>query len=456
MKLPIPAILAVLMIVTSGTNAQNDKHSGLSMDDDATTQPAWNTLQEPRRTAFQRNDGSAFEEMIDAWARAGLRGAFGECSWSDIPSRTISDLVPRLMDRENAAHWIDYGWILIVHVEDDDHAEHAFKRALESDPNAQEAIDAARGDAASQRADRAETARLTEDARLSFITPEAKPWPTTPWPNIPPMEISRLDRAVRDQLQQIARVGALSPDIVETDRFLIAFDGLEVERVMNLADVLEDAYYRMDDLLRPPQTLDVFPAKVMVVVTNDRDRFLLLESQLYDHLPADNVHARCHCDGRLVSIIIEARPRETETWFEAARQVCFAYLHGYGSPVRLPAWANEGLATWIAVEMDQRSSLASSIRAESIDLTRTARKATEELLALSYGDTENFIKAERSVGGLGYLMIDLMEFRQRGSVRTFVQAVKSGREIRHAVRQSMGMSWNQLMAELFAHYRVNN
>ena len=133
----------------------------------------------------------------------------------------------------------------------------------------------------------------------------------------------------------------------------------------------------------------------------------------------------------------------------AAQQVVHAYMHRFHAPMRLPVWANRGLADYLATTVAPGES-AERRRREALEYIRTGG---DPAVVLNAGWTDPWPPTATAVGAL---MIELMVNQRPEGFRRWVIAVKSGKDWKTALAEDYGIR-QKLLLEIFTqYYRVND
>jgi hypothetical protein len=125
-------------------------------------------------------------------------------------------------------------------------------------------------------------------------------------------------------------------------------------------------------------------------------------------------------------------------------------MHRFRSPKRLPVWANEGLAEYVASRFAPRAADAERRRSEALDYIRNGGN-----LATIFGAgwSDPWPPVGAAVGGL---MTSLMINQQAERYRRWVVAVKKGTDWTKALTESYGVSLEPLVDTFTQYYRVND
>src|SRR5262245_35718922 len=178
-------------------------------------------LDEPRYVRFQTADGGAVSGELTAWDAQGFDGSFGHRAWKELVAADAWRLYVTVMDRGDAAQWVDLGRALLDAPQGDTWADRAFRKAIELDKSMETRVQDARAEA---RRRRDETRQAADAQRLRTQTPEAGAWPATTWaPQGPAIRQAALE-ALRAEVPAMLSRSGIALEVVETEHFLVYAD----------------------------------------------------------------------------------------------------------------------------------------------------------------------------------------------------------------------------------------
>ena len=435
MRHSVPAILAVLAFW-------------------GTTPPADATpLERPMYVEFRLRDGDALRGKATDWDERGLEGDFGRREWTDLIPADVFSLRRRFIDRTDVSSWIDLGEMLLAIDGGAEHAEKAFAYAKHLDASCGPAVEAARGRAAFRLTQAAEAAAAADAARLRTGTPEAGPWPSTPWPIATADEQATATLEARDAAAAMLRDVNVAVPLIPSRHFLLYTD-LDATEALKWALQLDKAYGRLVELLNLPPDRMQFAGNPVVFVLSDWDAYSLLEATHFHQLVAPRDTGITHYDDARIVVNVHRDADRTNLPPELLRQITLACLHRLYAPTRLPAWANEGLATWIAEDVDVNSLVEVDDRVRAIRFIRAGGDVAAAL-ATPYDDPKWRDKRDH-VSALGYLLVDLMIRERPDRFARWVAAVKTGTDWREALKTAYGATADELLSVFVQYYRVND
>jgi hypothetical protein len=346
---------------------------------------------------------------------------------------------------------VDLGRTLLLAEGGDSWAERAFRRALRLDATAADEIRAARDAARDAGRRREQLERTTEDQRLRTRSPEAGSFSATPWPRLSPAERQEAVLTLEDDARQYLRPASVQLEPVRTDRFLVYGDGPPLE-VARLATRLEATSARLAGLLGVDEKRNFFQGKAVVFFFSDHDRFRLVEVESFGHLVPRGVSGICHPDGPKVFLNFRTRTGGGIPARTVAHELVHGYMHRFRSPRRLPPWANEGLADYVAAqvadsaEMDER-------RARGLRFIREGGDVNT-LIDRRYEDDRT--EPDEVTAMVGMLLVELMINQRPQAFGPWVDAVKYGKDWEAALAEDYGVPRAPLLETFVQYFRVND
>ena len=406
-------------------------------------------LAEPRFVRFELTDGAKVGGEMTAWDLDGFEGAFGRRSWSELVTRDVWRLYVAVMNQSDACQWVDLGGLLLAIPDGGSWAQRAFRRAVHLDQSTASRIEAVRAEALQAQARRDDLDRTAEEHRLHTRTPEARDWPAEAWPPMGPDERVAALAQMKSDGTQILRQGGLQMAPLETDHFLVYADLPSIE-VARLANRLESVHEIMDELFGADVAGNRFWGKAVVLYFTDSDRFRLVEAESFDQLVDRDVLGICQPVGAKVFINLTGDAASDGFSAALARAVAHGFMHRFRSPKRLPVWANEGLAEYVASRTVPGAADAERRRSEALIYIRNGGDLAAVFDA---GWTDPWPPVGTAVGGL---MTELMINQQAQRFRRWVIAVKQGTDWTKALADSYGVPLPLLVDTFRQYYRVNN
>jgi hypothetical protein len=406
----------------------------------------------PLRVAFRLSDGVRLSGHLTAWSDEFFDGSFGRRRWTELMSADAETILRQLIDAEAAPDWVLVGEIMLE-LQDERRAERAFRRALDVDGEASPLIDEARARVEKRRAEREAQQKIIEAQRLRTMTPEGLDWPVTHWPALSVAEQQAALAAVRGEADRILEEAGTPLSPVNSQFFLVYSD-LDRRETAQWARRLDLLYRQLSRLLYWPEQQSIFRGKAVVFIFKDRDLFRLVEAQAFDHLTPRSVGAIMHPRDQLVFINTHFLADERAFGAALLRQATYAFMHCYITPRRLPAWANDGLADYMAATLLQDSIIDEKRRPLALRFVRSGGNVGS-LLELTYRDAA--WPGRDEIGpAVGHLMVELMILQHQARFVGWIASVKSGKPWEEALQQDYGMAKGPLIGLFTQYYTVND
>ncbi len=417
-------------------------------------------LTKPLPVRFQLADGVRVTGTMSAWDADGFDGTFGRRLWVELVADDVWKLYRLVVDPEEAGEWVNLGRVLLQTADGVSWAERAFRRAVDLDPSAAAGIDAARREAAEAQRVARERAEAIAAERLKTRTPEADAWPAHPWPKLTADEQDAATEVLKtDAREMLGRAGLLIEPI-ETPDFLVYGD-IERLEAARWAIRLDAVAARLRRLTRLAEDRPIFWGKAVVFIFGDQDRFRLLEVESFGQLVSRQRVGICHPEGPKVFLNF-FRAQDQDLFFTAlVHELVHGFMHRYHTPRRLPAWANEGLAEYVAAAVVDEGSLESTIhearRRQGLSFIRSGAQV-ETVLDLAYnGDPAGTWPGPGGIGeAVTPLLIELMIGQQPQRFVGWIQAVKAGKEWEAALAEDFGVPRAKLVDTFVRYFTVND
>ena len=198
----------------------------------------------------------------------------------------------------------------------------------------------------------------------------------------------------------------------------------------------------------------IFWGKAVIFVFNDRERFRLVEAQSFQSFVADWVDGICHPLGPQVFVSFYRQPRTEVFGAVLIHETTHGFMHRYRTPMRLPTWANEGIADYMASILFETSTVDLVRRRPG---TRWIRRGGDvnDVLDMSYAD--GTWPGENEIGyAVGYLLVDLMIKDRPREFAAWVNAIKAGKDWEVALVEDYGVTRAELVAAATQYFKVND
>ncbi len=265
---------------------------------------------------------------------------------------------------------------------------------------------------------------------------EAKKNNVAVWPELSTAEHKTAEKEVRRQIDKImARFPGTS--LRETHEFLVVSD-MPGEAVAPYANSLDQMYDMMCQLYGIKKGAAVWKGKCPIVAFLREVEFAQFEAEFFQKTDLGSAQGLCHSssDG---DVLIACYCGNSPEYFGQVlvHETSHGFIHRYRTMARLPSWANEGMAEWIAQSLVNYQG-------------GVVRKRQLARQAIAQGHTLGGMFDERQITPLQYGMAtDLTDFMIRQDRRRYadwVNGMKAGKSWEFSLKDSYGVTPVQLLS----------
>ena len=314
----------------------------------------------PFRAPIAFLDGGREIVRISALTESGLLCTDGAeektVEWNDIRAKSAFDAMRRAADRDNAEDWL---WIGVKMLERDESglAERAFKAAARANTSAQQRADRALALHASDGDPRAvlggnsdkngtgvapapstngrDDAREGDDRRPDHL-----------WPVLSDEAQSRAIVESREWASKKLRTAGVTLRSHESDHYILHTSG-GVNFADRLLRALENMHGELKDTFLIPEDTIMYHGKCAVFILDSQQAFVDFEDRVYNN-DAEGFGGFFHPTSTFCAVVSYVMPNPSEMESLLVHETTHAFMHRYKSRYRLPTWANEGLADFMA------------------------------------------------------------------------------------------------------------
>ena len=463
----IPAILAVAATIVSLLNplsserGMQDSDAPPARDGGAADSSVFDQdpfeisqvdLDEPIRIRFRLADGARVQGELKSWHGDGFDGTFGRRRWLDLHPDDLWPMYVRVMNRESAHHWANLGRLMLLTEGQEKNAERAFRQTLRLDENAAPIVEWARDSAAEAIRREEELKREIEEETLKTESPEARGWQARPWPVLTEYQQQAALREMRDDATDILDKAGISMTLMESQYFLFYSDMPRLEAA-KWARQLDAMYGRMAKIFGLEEGANIFWGKAVIFVFQERDRFRVVEAQAFNYLVPRWVDGVSHFNGPKVFVSFHRKQVDREFAAVLVHETAHGFMHRFTSPARLPVWANEGFAEWLAATTFDGSPVDEFRRWQALEFVRNGGNVNE-ILGWTY---EQGWPGPDNLGyAVGYLLVWLMIKDQPYKFGNWVKAIKNGEPWEEALAKEFGTARAQLVDVFVRYFKVND
>jgi hypothetical protein len=411
-------------------------------------------LAEPLPVRFELADGVRVTGTMTAWDARGFDGSFGPRRWTELAVEDTWRLYRRVMDESSAVEWVGLGAALLRMPKGNEWAERAFRQAMRLDEAMGPAIEEVRAEAAESARLDEELRRAIEAEKLRTTSPEAEPWGADAWPELSSADSMSAAATMRGDADRYLAAAGMALNPLETEYFIFYSD-LPRANMARWAGQLDAMYRRLAAILSLPAGQNLFWGKAVIFVFSERDRFRLMEAAAFNQLVPQSVDGMCHPIGPKVFINFH-RYTSDDRGFAAilVHETVHGFMHRYRTPRRLPTWANEGFADYLAAVSFEDSPIDSMRRRKGLDYLRSGQ-SLDRILGMQYGDG-TWPGPDRLGYSVSYLVVRLMVEDRPRKFGDWVNAIKAGKEWIRALEEDYGVTVETLVETCARYYAVND
>ncbi|MFM7260406.1 MAG: hypothetical protein ACKO3W_07360 [bacterium] len=310
---------------------------------------------------------------LRAWSGDGLEGTCGTFRWEDLKPGSVIAVLKACVPAKDGRAAADAAAIALA-LPESGAAGRSMVDWARRQGATPESMDAARMEADRLRAAREERARKAEVARLSAISPEAPPFPSTAWKELDPTAFDEASaRNIEVARAMLAKAGA-SGTLHESPQIALLVESGD-PAFRNDAAKLEAFYMRWSEDLGRVGAPVKPQGKIPVILAGDRDRWRLLVAAAGGIDPAryPDVLVLYPPDAAGVAqpvVLVAPNSDRALQAYHASVGVARAMLHWARTAERGPPWLNEGLPRVMAEIQTPMAAMDESLRRDGLVAVR--------------------------------------------------------------------------------------
>lgn len=373
-----------------------------------------------------------------------------EIAWGSLTSRSAYDARRRLIDRRSAHGWVLLA-LLMESMGDEDLASRALtvaaRFAEEPELAARAGREAERAGADVPAAVAAALAGDSGDAEPETAErrPSRRPERTAEggaiprWPDLTASQLAEATAWLKQDVAEKTRIADVELDLVETEHFLLYTDlsGAETRR---WAGKLDEMYATLLRTLAMPADAELFNGKCVIFIFRLREDFVRFEREAMGVPNAERAAGLCHFRGPNVYVSF-FRGRDAARFNSVLiHETVHAFMYRYRSPARLPTWADEGLADYVAGYLTPNSDEPRRHWQHVRDFLRTGGDPIE-IMNQSYIDGSWFTEDSYPVS---HMLVRFMLKHRAPAFKEWIDAVKAGEDWNDSLASSFGVSREDL------------
>ena len=429
--------------------------------------------------------GEALKGAISKWDFSGIDGTFGHVPWGKFKPDDANRLCRKLMDWKDGLQYIQLARMLFLLEGADKIAEVALRDAIKRDRTLDSNVQQLRVEVAEHRRKIVEDRRIAaeKDFQAKTVgatsTPKKNPTPR-PQPESVPGDAPRAQPesvpsdAPRAQPWSVAtdaqRAEALTDMKADADRWLqqvnlrytfveakywVLYADMPIDQAKNLALRMDDMYETVAKMFALPVGLNIFHGKAVVIVSATEAHYRAIEMAAFNSMPPPGAIGLCHMVGP--KVVVTAYKSEDANRFMATlvHEASHGFMHRYGSPLRLPSWADEGYAEYLAAESFPDSTTKGDRKPQGLQWIRSGTHDVLDVIQMNYEDG-SWPGADAIGYAIGYLTVDYLMQTNGQAVGEWVKDVKSGIPWEEAFKNRFGWNVKQLSQAVKVRYRARD
>ena len=387
------------------------------------------TVATPLALRVRTVDGTRVDGSITSWDADGCEGSFGRVAWADLPAVEVNRTLRRILDLSDPRQMVLLGRALLSAEDGQSMGDSTLRQAVQKDGGLRQAADEA-------RAQGVELRRMAGERRVRAALPRAiegsgvEPWPVA-------TDATRADALAESKAEAERALREVNArwTPVESEYWVIYAD-LTRGDAQELGRRMDNMYRKVAEMFALPKGLNLFHGKGVCIVSADEDRFRAIEQAAFGLMPPPGCVGLCHMIGPRVIVNAWRSPDDDAFMATLVHEATHGVMHRYGTPVKLPLWAEEGFAEYVA---------AHSFDSSPVDAGR--RRQWERFVA-SGGDTLPYFHTDGHDGlwpgpgavgySIGYLTVSLMIEQKGAAFGEWVKDVKAGMPWEEALKRRFG------------------
>ncbi len=403
--------------------------------------------------------GQELRCVVIAWSGDGFEGGCGTRYWEDLTSKNalalLRECVGTKKDAAAAADAAAIVWSLPDATQEGKLVSEWAKRKGATVPQ----LEAARKEAESLKAKRIERARLSDSAKLAGLSPEAAAFPTTAWVGLTAAEFATVSAEMLEAARTALSKAGSSGTLHETsDIALLAESGDDGLR--DIAVHLQTLVDRWKAVLTEAGLAPTLQGRIPVIIVSDRDRWRLLvaaaagrDSQQYPEVITIYTSLTPSAPPRAMVLVAPSSDQLMQRYC-ASVGVARAILHYCQTPVRPPAWLNEGLPRVMAEVATPLAGMDETLRGPALRALRNGGRF-DSIVAASYSDAR-WTKDAALSQSLAYVLTRWMYERHPRALFQFAKGAVGNDPPEVRFRKRFGVTIEAATQEALRWFQVND
>lgn len=378
-------------------------------------------------------------------------GAVEAIAWNSLEPRGAFELGRRLIDRKRSDHWTWLGAVMLESGESE-LAARAFDPALRLDADLVEQIREARRLArrgldpheafAEEAPDDA-----SDDPRTDEPLPAGEPDDGSRrgvegpyvWPPLSDEELETHTERLKERCEELQEVADVSLRLHETGLFLFYSD-LSPGEMQRWSRELDKMYDTLLVTLEIEKGAKLFQGKGVIFVFRERNDFINFERRAFGNPNGARAGGVNHqISGDTFTVFYK---HSNEQLFNSVliHETVHAFMYRYRSSARLPTWANEGLADFIAGHLVRFSNEPSQHWQDARNFVARGGDVGR-VLELNYRDGSWPTDTSYQVS---HMLVRFMLKHKPRAFKLWIDAIKEGAEWRLALEEQFNVTPDRL------------
>ncbi|MFM7809126.1 MAG: hypothetical protein ACKPEA_14550 [Planctomycetota bacterium] len=390
---------------------------------------------------MKRVDGTTVSGTVSGFDADGCEGAFGRVDWADMPAAEVNRALRRVLDLGKADQMVLLGRALMSAEDGETMGDSMLRQAVKRDASVQEAADAA-------RAQGVELRRMAAERRVRSALPQAREGSgVQAWPVATDEQRAAALAETKAEAEKALREVNARWTPVESEYWVVYAD-LTRGDAQELGQRMDNMYRRVAEMFALPKGLNLFHGKGVCIVSADENRFRAIEQAAFGMMPPPGCVGLCHMIGPRVLVNAWRSPDDDMFIATLVHEATHGIMHRYGTPVRLPMWAEEGYAEYVAANSFASSPVDRGRRDWGLKFIRDGNATAP------YFEGDSAWPGPNAIGySIGYMTVDLMIRKKDHLFGEWVKDVKTGVPWEQALKARFGMNAAELAAAVESFYR---
>jgi hypothetical protein len=384
--------------------------------------------------------------------------------WDELDARTAYAVRKTLIDPKDPVAHVELGRAMLGVEGGKEWSEKAFAIALRFDPTLKKTVDEIKKDAAETPAP-PKTKKNDDDDDKEGSKPPGGKGPEEVMARAGPETIGGVEdkfwgalsddeqQAAVDELKEFAeqtrqKMKKSNLALSETKYFLFYSD-LPAQEAKNWSGLLDRMYAKLAQMFAIDKGVNIWRGKALVFVFSSASDYRRFQTLMHD-TDSGSSDGMCHTFGDgMVHIAFYRQPKELDFAHVLVHESVHGFIHRYKTPARVPSWANEGLAEWIATQLliDKRPNRPKEVR-------YNAQQWLREMGGVgAFFETQHIEGWQYPVAEM--LTTFMIEQSKKGYV-DFINGIKDGQEWDEALRSRFKAPRERLVPAFGQYLNIKN